>query len=75
MREDKVSNLSSLSGTDLVSRAEVNSRIHPRVNNLVNTFAKRVPLTRDASNCGADRRAWIVSEDELQDRGDGRAVR
>ena len=75
MREDKVADLSSLSRTNLVSRAEVNSRIDPRVNNLVNPFAKRIPLTRDTRNCGGDRQVWIVSEDELHDCGNGRTVR
>ena len=75
MRINKVANLPSLSGANLVSRAEVNSRIDPRINNLLNTFTKRVPLTRDPRNCGGDRRVWIVSEDELHDCGYGRTVR
>lgn len=75
MRKDKLGDLSSLSGTNLVRVSEVNSRIDACVDNLVNPFAKRIPLTRDARNCGRDRRAWIVSEDELHDRGNGRTVR
>jgi len=75
MRKDKVADLPSLSGANLVSRAEVNSGIDPRVNNLLNTFTKRVPLTRDTCNCRGDKRVWVVSEDELHDCGNGRTVR
>ena len=75
MRKDKVADLSPLSGANLISRAEVNSRIDARVNNLVNPFAKRVPRTRDPRNRGGDRRVWVVSEDKLHDGGNGRTVR
>ena len=75
MREDKVADLSSLSGANLVSRSEVNSRIDSSVNNLSNPFAKRIPLTGDARNCRGDKQVWIVSEDELHDRCNGRTVR
>lgn len=74
MRKDKVTDLSSLSGANLISGSEVNPRIDPGVNNLVNPFAKRVPLAGDARNSGGDRRARIVSENELHDRGNGRTV-
>ena len=75
MRRDEAGDLAALSGANLVSRAEVNSRIDPRVNNLINPFAKRVPLARDARNCGGDGHAWSVSEYQLQDRGHGSTIR
>ena len=75
VRKDEVRDLSSLFGANLVRVSEVNSRIDPRVNDLFNRFAKGAPLTRNARNCGRDRRAWIVSEEELHDRGNGRTVR
>ena len=71
MGENKMADLFSLSGTNLVRVSEVNSRIDARVNDLVNPFAKGLPLTRDARNCRGDRHAGIVSEDELQDCGNG----
>src|SRR5688572_12355218 len=75
VRRDVAGDLSAYSGANLVSRAEVNSRIDPRVNNLIEPFAKRVPLTRDARNCGGNRHARSVPEYELEDRCHGSTVR
>src|SRR5678815_1529077 len=74
MREDKVADLSSLSGAVLISSAKVNSRIDACVNHFINPFGERIPLTGDARNCRGDRQVWIVSEDELHDGGNGRAI-
>lgn len=74
MGKYKVADLSSLSGANLIGGPEVNSRVNPSINNFLNTFTKRVPLSRDTRNCGGDRQVWIVSEDKLHHRGNGRAI-
>ena len=59
---DESCDLPPQSGTDLVRRAEVDSRIYPRINNFCDTCAECVPLTRDARNCDHERHARIVLE-------------
>src|SRR5688500_15320112 len=75
MRRNELRDLPPLSGAGLVGSAEMYSRIDTRIDHLISSLAKSLPLAGDASDGDGDRHARIVPEQKCERLGHSSAVR